>query len=188
MVIFASLIGYLVENAFKLFKSGYIDNRYMFLPFLLGYGLFTVALGLLLGTPKNLLPLCRKRVKFSTPLCFLVYFAVAVLLVSVGELILGFTVEKIGGFIYWDYSDIPLHFTRYTSLPTSLGFGLIIMLFMGFVYEPSMTFFETKMNSQGFNAASVVLLALLLMDFVVSFGVMKSGGERMLLWRLYIFK
>lgn len=188
MVIFTSLIGYLAENAFKLFKSAYIDNRYMFLPFLLGYGIFVAALGLLLGTPKNLLPLCRKRVKLSTPLCFIIYFAIAVLLVSVGELMLGFTVEKIGGFIYWDYSDIPLHFTRYTSLPTSLGFALIIMLFMCFVYEPAMTFFETKINSRCFNAASTVLIVLLLMDFAVSFGVMRSNRERMVLWRLYIFK
>ena len=188
MVIFASFIGYLVENAFKLFRSGYIDNRYMFLPFLIGYGFFTAALGNLMGTPKNLFPLCRKRVKFSTPLCFLLYFAVAVFLVSVGELILGFTVEKIGGFIYWDYSDIPLHFTRYTSLPTSLGFGFIITLFMGFVYEPAMTLFESKMNCEAANTASVVFFTLLLMDFAISFRIMISSGERMLLWRLYIFK
>ena len=107
---------------------------------------------------------------------------------SVGELILGFAVEKIGGFIYWDYSNIPLNFTRYTSLPTSLGFGLIIMLFMGFVYEPAMRLFEGKMNSPVWNVASVVLAALLLVDFIASFAVMISSGKRMVLWRLKIFK
>ena len=52
------------------------------------------------------------------------------LAVSVGEIILGTLVEKICHFYWWDYTVIPLHITRYTSVPTSLGFALIITTFM----------------------------------------------------------
>ena len=57
-------------------------------------------------------------------------------LVSIGEILLGFFVEKTGHFYYWNYSSIPLHFTKYTSVPTSLGFALIITLFMNYAYVP----------------------------------------------------
>ena len=49
MAIVASFIGFVVENAFKIFINGYFDNRYMFLPFLLGYGVFEAALSILIG-------------------------------------------------------------------------------------------------------------------------------------------
>ena len=187
MIVFASFIGYVVENIFKLLMNGYIDNRYMFLPFLLGYGLFIAVIGVLIGTPQNLFPLSRKRLTLSKSLAFLVYFIVSGALVSLGELVLGFSVEWIGGFSYWDYSRLPLNFTKYTSLPTSLGFGLIITLFMGFVYDPAMRFFERKKEMKLWKIISATAVLLLVLDFIVSFAVMISTGKRMLIWRLRIF-
>ena len=135
MTVFASFIGYVVENLFKLVMNGYVDNRYMFLPFLLGYGLFIVAIGILIGTPNNLFPLSKRQPKLKKPVVYLFYFLLTALLVSAGELALGYAVEAIGGFNYWDYSKLPLNFTKYTSLPTSVGFGAIITAFMGFIYS-----------------------------------------------------
>jgi uncharacterized membrane protein len=187
MILLASFIGYVVENIFKLLMNGYIDNRYMFLPFLLGYGLFIAVIGVLIGTPQNLFPLSRTSLTVSKPLAYFVYFIISGVLVSAGELILGFVVERIGGFSYWDYSSLPLNFTKYTSLPTSLGFGLIITLFMGFVYDPAMRFFEKKKEARVWKIISVAAIFLLLLDFIVSFAVMISTGKRMLIWRLRIF-
>jgi len=188
MLIFTSFIGYVVENAYKLYRSGYIDNRYMFLPFLIGYGMFTVALGLIFGTPKNMLPILKKPLRIRAPLNYLVYFLASALLVTVGELALGHLVELVAGFSYWNYSKLPLHFTKYTSLPTSLGFGFIITLFMGFVYEPAMRLFETKMKTRPWHIASVVLTLLLVADYFLSFAIMIADGEKLTLWRLYIFE
>jgi uncharacterized membrane protein len=187
MILLASFIGYVVENIFKLLMNGYIDNRYMFLPFLLGYGLFIAVIGVLIGTPQNLFPLSRTSLTVSKPLAYFVYFIISGVLVSAGELILGFVVERIGGFSYWDYSSLPLNFTKYTSLPTSLGFGLIITLFMGFVHDPAMRFFEKKKEARVWKIISVAAIFLLLLDFIVSFAVMISTGKRMLIWRLRIF-
>lgn len=187
MMILASFIGYIVENLFKLFMNGYVDNRYMFLPFLLGYGFFVAVLGVLIGTPKNFLPLSKKEMKLKAPFNYFVYFLVSAVLVSAGELVLGFAVEKIGGFHYWDYSNLPLNFTRYTSLPTSLGFGLIITLFMGFVYEPAIRFFERKMGARLWKIITLIVISLLVIDFIASFVIMIITGERMVVWRIWIF-
>ncbi len=188
MLVFTSFIGFLVENGFKLFMNGYIDNRFMFLPFLLGYGIFTVAIGVLIGTPQNLIPLSNKQIRIKAPLNLLIYFLLMSLLVTAGELALGFTVEWIAGFHYWDYTALPFHFTRYTSLFTSLGFGFIITIFMGFIYEPVMRFFNRKMNGKHSNVFSIAILALLVADFIASFTVMIAAGKRMKIWRIVFFK
>ena len=186
MTVFASFIGYVVENLFKLVMNGYVDNRYMFLPFLLGYGLFIAAIGILIGTPNNLFPLSRRQPKLKKPVAYLFYFLLTALLVSAGELALGYAVEAIGGFNYWDYSKLPLNFTKYTSLPTSVGFGAIITAFMGFVYEPAIRFFEKKKGSRAWRTLSTVVISLLVIDFFASFAVMITTGERMIIWRWHI--
>ena len=188
MIVLASFIGYVVENLFKLVMNGYVDNRYMFLPFLLGYGLFIAVIGILLGTPNNLFPLSNRRLKMKKPVAYLFYFILTAILVSAGELALGYTVEAIGGFNYWDYSNLPLNFTKYTSLPTSVGFGVIITAFMGFVYEPSVSFFKKKKGSRAWRAISLVAVSLLVIDFFASFAVMIKTGKRMILWRLRLLK
>ncbi len=187
MIVLASFIGYVVENLFKLVMNGYVDNRYMFLPFLLGYGLFIAAIGILVGTPNNLFPLSKRQPKVKKPVAYLSYFLLTALLVSVGELALGYAVEAIGGFNYWDYSKLPLNFTKYTSLPTSVGFGAIITAFMGFVYEPAIRFFEKKKGSRAWRTLSIVVISLLVIDFFASFAVMITTGERMIIWRWRIF-
>ena len=184
MTVFASFIGYVVENLFKLVMNGYVDNRYMFLPFLLGYGLFIAAIGILIGTPNNFFPLLKRQTRLKKPAAYLLYFALAAILVSVGELALGYAVEAIGGFNYWDYSKLPLNFTKYTSLPTSVGFGAIITAFMGFVYEPAIRFFENKKGSHAWRVISIGLISLLVIDFFASFVIMIKTGKRMILWRI----
>lgn len=187
MTVFASFIGYVVENLFKLVMNGYVDNRYMFLPFLLGYGLFIAAIGVLIGTPNNLFPLSKRQPKLKKLVAYLFYFLLTALLVSAGELALGYAVEAIGGFNYWDYSKLPFNFTKYTSLPTSVGFGAIITAFMGFIYEPAIRFFEKKKGSRAWRTLSIVVISLLVIDFFASFAVMITTGERMVIWRWHIF-
>ncbi len=188
MVVLTSFIGFWVENTFKIFRNGYIDNRFMFLPFLIGYGLFITVIGVVIGTPKNPLPLLKKEIRLRAPWNYIVYFVSMALLVTVGELALGFAVEWIAGFRYWDYSRLPLHFTPYTSLFTSLGFGLIITLFMSLVYEPLMHFFEKRLSGKSWNIVSVVMISLLALDFVVSFAFMISTGDKLTIWKIVFYE
>lgn len=54
-----SFLGFAVENIWLAITKGYIDNRNMCLPFLLGYGLAVAVIYLLFGTPKKLWVLGR---------------------------------------------------------------------------------------------------------------------------------
>lgn len=49
-----SFLGFVVENVWLSMTKGYIDNRNMTLPFLLGYGIAIVLIYLLFGTPEHL--------------------------------------------------------------------------------------------------------------------------------------
>lgn len=127
-----SFLGYCVENIWLALTQQYIDNRNMFFPFLLGYGLTVVGIYLIFGTPKKWL---KKRTA-SKALVYLAYFALMIVIVSIGEIILGKAVEYFCGFAYWNYEKVPFHFTKYTSVPTSMGFAGIIEFLWNFSWSP----------------------------------------------------
>ena len=132
MIIIISFIGFCFEDLWMVFRYSLLDNRNMFLPFLFGYGLFIIVLYYVFGTPKKIF----NKYEFCKPINYIIYIIICFIGVSIGELSLGIIIEKIFNFNYWDYSSIPLHFTRYTSVPTSLGFSLIITFFMNYLYIP----------------------------------------------------
>ena len=51
MVAVISFLGFSLENLWLSLTKGFIDNRNMNAPFLMGYGLLVVGMYLLLGTP-----------------------------------------------------------------------------------------------------------------------------------------
>ena len=96
--------------------EGYINNRNMHAPFLIGYGMLILAIYFVLGTPDKVI-LFRKYEKKTTKVkSYLLYFALAFVVVCVAEIILGTIVEKVCHINYWNYSWLPLHITKYTSV------------------------------------------------------------------------
>lgn len=177
MLVITSFIGFWFEDIWMICRHGILDNRNMFLPFLLGYGVFIVALSYILGTPNNL---CN-RIKLKRPYSTIIYYLICVILVSIGELLLGLFVEKTGGFSYWDYSTIPLHVTKYTSLPTSLGFALIITLFMDFVFIPLRNKIQKLVEKIPLPVV-IIMLLILVVDFFISFKTMYTNNGKNTLW------
>ncbi len=173
MIVLCSFIGYIVENVWLLFTKNYIDNRNMNLPFLLGYGLAILGVDLVLGTPEPSLN------------GILLYFIELVVAVSIGEILLGTAVEKLCGFIYWDYSRLPLHLTRYTSLFTSMGFALIIEIFMSNFFASAMDLIN-RLMSPGIEIVSVILAVILTFDFADSFIHMYKRRRQYKKWMLTI--
>lgn len=183
MVIIISFIGFCFEDLWMLFRYSLIDNRNMYLPFLLGYGLFVVAIYYMIGVPKKLF----NKYELNIPINYVIYMFLSFMLVSIGEILLGTYVEWTGNFYYWDYSSIPMHFTRYTSVPTSIGFALVITLFMNYVYIP----LENKIKKISKKIPTFIVLfvfIVLIIDLDISFKNMYSNNGNNTIWTINIKK
>ncbi len=182
-----SFLGFCLENVWLFITKGYIDNRNMTLPFLLGYGLTLETFYIVIGTPENphfpLFPETEKSVVQK----YLLYFFVSFLAVCIGEIILGFSVEKLCKFAYWDYSKLPLHITKYTSIPTSIGFAFLITFFMGKCF-PSIMRFICHIPPHWSKKIAIVLIVLMVCDFIYSFYWMYRYKRLNLRWKKIFFR
>lgn len=181
MAVFVSFLGFCVENIWLALTKGIIDNRNMTFPFLLGYGVAIVGLFLIFGTPENIVFFGRKPLKLDKKRRYMMYMLIAFLIVCIGEIILGKLTEKFFGFEYWNYSALPLHITKYTSVFTSFGFAIIITFFMGKCFDP-LFMVISSIPIEIAKTAAEAFSALLIMDFIVSFRKMHQTGKLNILW------
>lgn len=186
MTAFVSFLGFVIENVWLAFTKGYIDNRNMTFPFLLGYGLAVIGIFLFFGTPEKLALFGRrifKRTKKRQR--YLIYLMIMFVVVCAGEIILGKLVEKICGFEYWNYSALPLHITKYTSVFTSLGFAAAITFFMGFCFYPLLEMFSAVPYEIS-AVLSRLLSAVMIWDMIHSFSKMYKTRQLNVKWRKQI--
>ena len=178
-----SFLGFLTENLWLAITKGFIDNRNMIFPFLFGDGLAAIAMYALFGTPINP-SFCGKELLFNpNALGILYYIFVVFTCVCIGEMILGNTVEKLFHIVWWNYTRLPLHIGKYTSVLTSLGFATIITLFMQFCFMPLHNFFMTwKYNILFVVAISVT--GIMVIDFLHSGLYMMKHKRLMRLWKI----
>ena len=181
--IVASFIGFSVENIFIAWNHGFMDNRNMVLPFLYGYGLAMILYNVLFGTPNEPL-LFGQPISFSSNVTATIYsFTMAFLGVCIGEIIVGYMTQWCCNIIWWDYSEIPLHITRYTSIPTSAGFAFLITLFMKYCFDPLMSFFS-KLHPNALSFLATALLLVLVLDMVNSGIHMFRYNDTLHIWRI----
>ncbi len=183
MAVVISFLGFVVENIWLAVRKGYMDNRNMTLPFLMGYGVMVTGLYVVIGTPEELH--IASAAGLSLTGRYIVYFLSAAFYVSIGEIALGTAVEKIFGFEYWNYESLPMHITKYTSVPTSLGFGFIITLFMGKCFTPIMTA-VASLDPEDVRSTSVMLLVAMTSDFIISFGRMYKTRRLNIRWTVKV--
>lgn len=167
MISIVSFMGFWIENLFISVTKGYIDNRNMLFPFLLGYGLALAAIYVVFGTPSTFRFLSFNIPVKSIRIKRILYTLTVMLCICVGEIILGTAVEKMCGFHWWDFSGIPLHITRYTSIPTSFAYAVMISFFMEKVY---LDLFDRLLtvNVTALGICSVTLTVLTVYDFFYS--------------------
>ena len=183
VVVVVSFLGFCVENVFISLNHGFIDNRNMVLPFLLGYGLSILAYYFLFGTPNNPL-FFGKEISFSSSFKATFYcFTVAFLGVSIGEIILGYATEWCCGIVWWNYTKIPMHVTKYTSVPTSFAFATLITVFMKYMFSPLISAFS-KINPIVLGFLSLSLLFLLSLDMLNSALYMFKKHTILNIWKL----
>ena len=169
LMIIVSFMGFAVENIWLALTKGYMNNRNMELPFLLGYGMAMVAVYILFGIPSDMKFLTKYPVKVSRLAKFLLYFLCVMVCISIGEIILGMVTEKFCNIEYWNYSLIPLHITKYTSVPTSMGFAAMVTLFMEKVFPFLMDKME-GMDGRVFRIVVCVVLIMMTIDFIRCYG------------------
>ena len=78
---------------------------------------------------------------------------------------------------------IPLHITKYTSIPTSLGFALIIFLFMRYAFEQLLNRFSA-LNIKVLKTVSITLAVLLSIDMLNSGLYMLINQNFLSIWRV----
>lgn len=183
IIVFVSFLGFIVENIFTAAMSRKIDNRNMILPFLLGYGLAVFVIYKLFGTPNEPL-FAGKEIAIESPFfSYVYYFAITFLCVSIGELILGHIIEWTCNIKWWDYSKLPLHITRYTSIPTSTLFAILITTFMKYLFAPLFNLFS-KINPPIMSVVAPSLIILLVIDFIHSGIYMFKKHDVLKIWRI----
>lgn len=182
MVAVIAFLGYITENTWLAVTKGFIDNRNMNAPFLLGYGVLVMAVYFLFGTPQNLADWGIMRYIPDGTASYLFYYALSFVIVSIGEILLGTLVEKVCGIEYWNYEWIPFHLTKYTSLPTSIMFAGIITFFMSNLFYPIMQSL-LRMKPQCIKVMSIALAILMIYDFLASFYKMYQKQDFNIIWK-----
>ena len=132
-------VGYWVENLFRLVSKGVLDSRNQLLPFLFCYTIAMWAMYLALGTTNHPRFFSHRVLEGNTRrdkiLARIYYFTVVFLFVFFGEIVVGSIFEQVSGISLWDYSGIPLHVTKYTSIPTCTAMSLGVAVIMGNFFE-----------------------------------------------------
>ncbi len=178
-----SFLGFALENIWLALRKGYMDNRNMTLPFLLGYGLLVTGIYAVIGTPEDLHLIIPPKISMRTQ--YIIYFLLSAVIVSIGEILLGKTVERLFGFEYWNYESLPLHITKYTSVPTSIGFALIITIFMGRCF-PKLMELIVSIDADTVQITAVLLASAMSADFIYSFAKMYKTRSLNVRYTIYM--
>lgn len=182
VMIVVSFLGFVVENVWLAITKGFVDNRNMCLPFLIGYGFAMLAIYILLGTPGELALLGRKLNIRRKIVRKLLYFLLVVVCICVGEILLGKLVEYTCGFYWWDYSSLPMHITRYTSIPTSMGFSVLVTAFMDNCFMPLINKFAVW-DYEKLRLVAVSFMLLLTGDFIYNAYKMYKDRKMQTRWK-----
>ncbi len=185
IAIVVSFLGFWVENIWIAATKGYINNRSMILPFLLGYGLATVALWCMFGTPTQPRLFGIDLTFQNRAVQFALYYLLLCLCVTVGEILLGTAMEFFCGIKWWDYSNLPLNITKYTTVPTSLGFGFLIFVFMRFIFEPLLSLFS-KLSHPILDWVTGIAIICLTADMIRNIIWMYHNHKTFKFWKIFL--
>ncbi len=190
----AAFSGWLTENGFRFFAAGKIDDRHQILPFISAYAFGILALFLCFGTPqkmrifgKECFPswqaLSKRKKRFYGGL-YAVLTGVGIML---AELAVGVGLEKLFGIKAWTYANVPLHITRYTSIPTTLGFSAGVTLFMAYGF-PSLERVFDRVSDKALTVAACLVTVLLLLDYGRTLAYAAAHGKFPKYWSVRIWK
>ncbi len=188
--LFVAFIGWLAENVFKAFVSGYIDSRFHILPFISPYALVVFAIHIVLGSPDCFTFFGKKIFKEQTKRNIILsnvisYFTICAV-VFWGELVVGNAWEIFFGVELWNYSNLPLSVTQYTGAVSMFGFGTGVYLLFKFVYAPALIFVRRKVDYKVAKWAVIILGSLIVLDTLRLMCYIIFAGESPIYWKIYL--
>lgn len=188
--IIAAFEGYLIENGTRAVTQGIIDDRHQYLPFLFAYDLVVLVMYGIFDRPSKMrffgLHVLPKESKKNRILRMVIYYVSMFVIVTVFEMLVGLGFEALGGGVRpWDYTKVPLHITPYTSVPTSLTFAAIILVFMEWVF-PWLIKLCQKIPAKVLVPLTIVLTALLVIDWLQMLLTLAITGDLPDFWAIYL--
>lgn len=168
----ASFLGWLTENIFCMLSGGVFDDRHQLLPFIIAYGVGVFLLFLIFGIPTKA-RFFKWRILgeggvIRTVFRVAIYYVSLFVLIMLLEAATGLFFEHCLGIKNWNYSNIPLHVTQYTSVPTTFGFATGITLLMQFVFPAALRLFD-KIPKKTAACLAAVFSVLIVLDFLLMF-------------------
>ncbi len=184
MIVFA-FFGFCAENIGRMAVQHIFDCRHQILPFLFAYGIALLAVYVFMGTPDELrffnIRIFKEKTPLKRVLSHVIYFAVIFVFILGGEIAVGTIYEEFAGVILWDYSNIPTHITRYTSIITTLLYGGGVYLLMAFAFKPMMRLI-TKMGTKAATIVDCTLGIAIVLDFIATIVIMFVTGSAPEYW------
>ena len=189
--IIVAFFAWMIENISCIFSIGQIDSRYHILPFISPYASIVLAFHIALRDPDEITffgkRIFQKNGRKEKILSNLIAFLIIAACVAGGELAVGNIYEYCFGVILWDYSAMPLHITRYTSVFTILGFGAAAYCLFRFVYKPFLAFLRRRVP---FRLAKWICLTLgmaIIADTLRLMLTIVIAGEAPLFWAIKFY-
>ena len=162
--LFGCFFGYVVEVLWSFYRHHIFINHTALIigPFNIVYGISAMVLSFLLYKYRN-----DKFFKV-----FLMSFVIGTIL----EYLLSFTMEKMGGFVAWDYSKYFLNINGRVCLRYSIFWGLLGVLWIKWVY-PVIKNFIDSFNRKHATYFMYFIIVFLLVDTFFTFQAVDRAKE-----------
>lgn len=186
-----AMLGWIVENCYRIATRGIIDCRYHMLPFIWSYSLIPFAFELLLGNADSISFLGHRLFKQDTLKTRIISNVTCLLLICsavfFGELIVGSLWEVLFDVRLWNYSKQPLHVTQYTGVISTVGFGVGAYLIFRFAYKPLLNFVRRKVNYNVVKFVCLSLGILIMLDSVTTTTHIVVGHSAPMYWLIHLW-
>lgn len=181
-----SCLGFLIESVYCFgIGLGFHDRGFLILPICPIYGVSVCLMYFLFSVPDRVCFLNRPL--FEAPTShqklkkYCMYFVFAALLPTVAELVTGFILDALFDLHLWHYFDYPLNFHGYVCLEISVSWGILITVFMKFVFDRILRF-VTKVPPKTAAVISIVFGVLITIDFLFNLIYIIVTGNNLILY------
>lgn len=162
--LFGCIFGWIVEGIWSYLKRGILINHSALVigPFNVVYGVSAVVLTLFLYKMKE-----KKYIQI-----FGISFAVGTVL----EYLMSFIMEKLVGFVAWNYSKKPFNINGRVCLMYSIFWGILGLVWIKLIY-PQIQKIINKFNKRYSNKVMIFMIVFLMFNTILTFAAVNRGKE-----------